>query len=71
MAYVISAIRWYPYYRESSNKSATTQKFKTTMSGRASRRMGSEAKGVCEYQGWARRFRDLDVRGGAAEGTAP
>jgi len=33
--------------------------------------MGNEAKGVRNHQGWARRLRDLDVRGGAAEGTAP
>ena len=31
----------------------------------------SEAKGARDNQGWARRVRDLDVRSGAAEGTAP
>lgn len=55
------------------NDSATTHQrnFKTTTSRGASRGTTSEAKGVCNHQGWARRLRDLDVRGGAAEGTAP
>ena len=44
---MISAIWWYPYYRESSKRKRdnTSEKFKTTKSGGASRRMESEAKG--------------------------
>jgi hypothetical protein len=66
---MISAIWWYPYYRKSSTRKRDnrSEKVKTTTGGGAR----SEANGVCDHQGWARRLRDLDVRGGAAEGTAP
>jgi hypothetical protein len=55
------------------NESATTHQknSKQQQAEEPAGESGCEAQGACDDQGWARRLRDLDVRGGAAEGTAP
>ena len=48
-----------------------SEEFKQQQAGQPAGKVGQSEGDACDNQGWARRLRDLDVRGGAAEGTAP